>query len=123
MEKSQIFIFGLSILTGFIGFIYAYEYSPISNIKAYFKLLIYCLAGMLLFSSAIAFFWNESIIDVLLGVVYFPKSVAGLVIIYALIVFVLLSIISDNLYPLIKPLIEKIKVNKQKSKFRTPKIK
>ena len=127
METSQIYIFGFSISLGLIGYIYVYKFTVENNIILYLIILFSCAGASVLYSLIYVALWGGNTIDALLGIGYrtlsASKAAIGLVFIYSGIVLACLSIISDILYLLFKPISEKIKENKQKAKFRTPKIK
>ena len=127
MEISQIIIYFSSLILGLIGYIYVYKFTRQNNITTYLLILFSCLGASVLYSFIYATLWGGNAIDALLGIGYHTlsaKKVAmALVIIYSGIVLACLAIISDILYLLFKPILDKVKENKQKAKFRTPKIK
>ena len=127
METSQIYIFGSSIILGFIGYIYVYKFTPKNNITSYLIILFSCAGASVLFSFIYATLWDSNSIDALLGIGYHSftarRAAIVLVVIYSGIVLACLSIASDILYLMFKPIICKIKEYKKKVKFRTPKIK
>ena len=127
METSQIYIFFSSIILGLIAYIYVHKFTLQNNITTYLIILFSCIGASVLYSFIYATLSNNNTVDAILGIGYHTytgrKAAIGLVIINSGIVLGFLSIISDILYLLLKPIIDKVKEHKQKEKFRTPKIK
>ena len=123
MDSKEIFAFGLPVVFGFSLFIYWYSFEQGRNVyKEYFAILGLAFLGLIFHVLFVIYLLGYTFNEAISGSISYIHLTPHIAC-YTIIVFILLSITSDAIYPLIKPLIEKIKENKQKKKFRTPKIK